>query len=47
MHQDFLSLKIKTRLVAPNVEALCEGGIFENLSLHFSTTVDYCSTVKK
>ena len=24
-----------------NGEALCEGGIFENMQLHYSTSVDY------
>jgi hypothetical protein len=32
--------------VAANVAALCEGGIFENLSLHFSTSADNCFSVE-
>jgi hypothetical protein len=33
-------------LSGANGLALCEGGILKNLSLHFSTSVDYCFTVE-
>jgi hypothetical protein len=32
--------------ILTNVKALCEGGRFENLLLHFTTSGDYCLQVK-
>jgi hypothetical protein len=32
--------------VAGNGEALCEGGIFGNMQLHFCTSVDKCFAVE-